>query len=303
MDLDIDSHLHTLEIGKDLSELTIVQILTKVKEYFFQENALLEIASPVTICGDIHGQFPDLLELFSVSGSPSTQTYLFMGDYVDRGEYSLRTFVYLTLLKLKFPMQFFMLRGNHESRNVTKTYGFHQEILERFGHLGIWDLANEVFDLLPLSALINNEVFSVHGGLSPNLIRLEDFVKLDRVCEIPPDGPITDLTWSDPDPEATIWRPNVSRGSGFVFGRFQVAAFCRINGDLKLITRSHELVRTGTQWLFDGKFVTVWSAPNYNRKADQTNPGAVLKYVAPEEHEVVMFRARPSGSYWKGNVT
>jgi diadenosine tetraphosphatase ApaH/serine/threonine PP2A family protein phosphatase len=244
MSFEIDRALGDLENGKEVPEPVVIQSLTKVKEYFFQENNLLEISAPVTICGDIHGQFPDLLQLFAVAGGPFTQTFLFMGDYVDRGEYSLRTLVYLVLLKLKSPNRIFMLRGNDECRVISRTYGFYQEILARFGHLGIWDLANEVFDLLPLAALISNRVFSVHGGLSPSLLRLEDIVALDRAVEIPAEGPIADLCWSDPDTDASTWSKN-SRGAGFVFGRREVAAFCRMNGDLQLITRSHQIAERG----------------------------------------------------------
>jgi hypothetical protein len=165
MDLDIDSALRGLERGNEIPERAIILTLNKIKEYLFQESTMLELPAPITICGDIHGQFPDLLELFSISGGPFTQTYLFMGDYVDRGEWSLRTFIYLVLLKLKSPTQIFLLRGNHESREVSQTYGFQKEVLDRFGHLGIWDLCNEVFDRLPLAALVNNEVFCVPGNL------------------------------------------------------------------------------------------------------------------------------------------
>jgi diadenosine tetraphosphatase ApaH/serine/threonine PP2A family protein phosphatase len=297
MDLDLDASLTALESGRDLSELQINLALTKVKEYFYQEPTLLEIPAPVTICGDIHGQFPDLLELFSVSGPPSPQTYLFMGDYVDRGEYSIRTLMYLVLLKLKMPRNIFLIRGNHESREVTRTYGFQREVIDRFGHSGIWKLAMEVFDLLPLAALINGEVFSVHGGLSPDAKLLEEVCMIDRNVEIPVDGPMADLCWSDPDNDATAWRKN-SRGAGHIFGKNQAAEFCRVNGNLSLITRSHQLAEKGVQWFFGNMLVLVWSAPNYNRRKDMVNGASVLKYQSRGKYESVFFQARPAGKYW-----
>jgi diadenosine tetraphosphatase ApaH/serine/threonine PP2A family protein phosphatase len=295
--MSYEKHLFELESGRDLSESDIIDILTQLPEVLFQENTLLEIPAPAIICGDIHGQLPDLLELFAVSGSPYHHRYVFMGDYVDRGEYSLRTFIYLALLKIKYPVNVYLLRGNHECRTVTTHYGFQKEIQDRFGHLGIWHLTTETFDLLPLAAVIGRGVFAVHGGLSPNLMRLEGFAGLDRDCEIPAEGPITDLTWSDPDEDATVWRPN-ARGAGQVFGGPQVAEFCRINGDLSLVTRSHQWVGDGIRWCFDGKLATVWSAPNYYRRNDLKNPGMVLKWEAPHVCETVRFEARPTNRLW-----
>jgi diadenosine tetraphosphatase ApaH/serine/threonine PP2A family protein phosphatase len=297
MSLDVDQALLDLETGQEVPEAVVIQSLTKVKDCFFQENTLLELSAPVTICGDIHGQFPDLLQLFACAGGAPDQTFLFMGDYVDRGDYSLRTLVYLALRKLRAPGRVFMLRGNHESREVSRTYGFQTEILVRFGHLGIWDLANEVFDLLPLAALIGGVVFSVQGGLSPSLPRVEEIVAIDRAAEIPPEGPVADLCWSDPDDAASSWRKN-SRGAGFVFGRNQVAEFCHVNGGLRLITRSHQIAERGVRWYFDNRLVVVWSAPNYYRKNDQRNPGAVLKYAGPNSMQVLSFEARQGKALW-----
>lgn len=150
------------------------------------------------VCGDIHGQFNDLLELFKTGGEVPGTKYVFLGDLVDRGNNSVNTFFFLLALKIRYTDRITIIRGNHESRSISAVYGFYQECLTYYGSAEIWELCNNVFDLLPISALIENSIFCVHGGLSPKIDSLDQIRLLDRKHEIPQCGPITDLLWSDP---------------------------------------------------------------------------------------------------------
>ena len=275
-------------------------ILIHLMELLYTESNVLRLFSPMVICGDIHGQLEDLLELFKVSGDMKRQKYLFMGDYVDRGYFSLNTFLYLVCLKLKSPDRFFLLRGNHESRQVSQMYGFYNECLLNYGHSGIWNMCNEAFDLLPVAALIDKDVFCVHGGLSPDLPLIEMISLEKRRNELPQSGPLCDLCWSDPDDAVRKWTLN-QRGAGYIFGRQEVKTFCH-NNNLKLITRSHQLVMEGYQWHFQegepqegdpkSPIITVWSAPNYSYR--NNNDASIMKLRFSETgdpYELKVFKA------------
>lgn len=197
------------------------------------------MSSPVTLCGDIHGQFYDLLELFEIGGQIPYTNYVFIGDYVDRGYNSVETIELLLLYKIKYPSHITLLRGNHESRQVTMVYGFMDEINQKYGNQNPWRLFMDVFDLFPIAALIDEKILCIHGGLSP-LIRTVDKIRsIQRNMEIPHEGPFCDLMWSDPD-NVDSWVISY-RGAGWLFGQKVVNEFNRING-LDLIVRAHQLV-------------------------------------------------------------
>lgn len=291
--LDIDQLISTIERGEPVPEPSLSALLTKVIEVLYGENNVLELSSPITICGDIHGQLYDLFELFDKATEGrgiGDQKFLFMGDYVDRGFFSVETFAYLCCLKLKYKDQFYLLRGNHECRQVNQTYGFYHESVLNYGHSGIWSLCNEVFDLLPMAALIDGRVFSVHGGLSPKITLIESIALLKRQVDLPSTGPLCDLCWSDPG-DTDNWYEN-QRGAGWLFGAPQVKEFCHQNG-LDFITRSHQLAMEGFKWFFDQQLVTVWSAPNYMYRSG--NKASVMKYHPGEgePYELVLFDPMP----------
>lgn len=181
----------------------------------------------MTVCGDIHGQFHDLMELFrignlknlitSIIGGKAPDTnYLFMGDYVDRGYYSVETVTLLVTLKVRYKDRITILRGNHESRQITQVYGFYDECQRKYGNANVWKYFTDLFDYLPLTAVVESKIFCLHGGLSPSLDSLDQIRALDRVQEVPHEGPMCDLLWSDPD-DRTGWGIS-PRGAGYTFG-------------------------------------------------------------------------------------
>jgi len=287
--MELDNWIELLRSGKRLEEDQLRIVFNKLMEVLYQEGTVHPLSTPIIICGDIHGQLYDLFELFRVSGGPENNKYLFLGDYVDRGYYSLETFVYLACLKLKYPENIYLLRGNHECRQVNQLYGFYDECINIYGHAGIWRMCNEVFDLLPIGAIISNKVFCIHGGLSPEIKLIEQIPLLERQDELPSSGPLADLTWSDPD-DIEGWGVN-QRGAGWRFGAQPTREFCA-NNKIDLIVRAHQLAMSGYQYHFnETQLVTVWSAPNYMYRSG--NDASVLRIDENFNREFVIFKAVP----------
>jgi serine/threonine-protein phosphatase 6 catalytic subunit len=163
-------------------------LCNRVKELLFEESNVQETQAPVTICGDIHGQFFDVLELFKVGGELPQTRYIFIGDFVDRGYNSVETIELLFCYKVKFPKEILLLRGNHESRQITTVYGFYDEIIKKYGCSTPWKYFNEAFDYLPLGALVDGRILCIHGGLSPEIKTIDQMRTIDRKMEIPHEG-------------------------------------------------------------------------------------------------------------------
>ena len=181
--------------------------------------------------------------------------------WVGRGHYSVETISLLTCYKLRYPQRITMLRGNHESRAITQTYGFYQECMKKYGNANVWNYFTGMFDYLTVAALIDGKIFCVHGGLSVNITTLDQIRVLERFNEVPSEGPLADLLWSDPDP--TRDEHGISnRGAGILFGGNMVRRFLH-NNKVDHMARAHQLCMEGYQVLFDGMLSTVWSAPNY----------------------------------------
>ncbi|KAK0626809.1 putative cell shape control protein phosphatase ppe1 [Immersiella caudata] len=316
-----------------LPEPVMKQLCEMVKEVLMEESNIQPVVTPVTICGDIHGQFYDLLELFRVAGgmpgetdvqAPKTATtvitsddieppteitdaklkskikssgesgdgaedgdagqedggpspdatisantssqsadtrFVFLGDFVDRGYFSLETFTLLMCLKAKYPDRIVLVRGNHESRQITQVYGFYEECQTKYGNASVWKACCQVFDFLVLAAIVDGTVLCVHGGLSPEIRTIDQIRVVARAQEIPHEGAFCDLVWSDPE-DIDTWAVS-PRGAGWLFGDKVATEFNHVNG-LKTIARAHQLVNEGYKFHFPEKsVVTVWSAPNY----------------------------------------
>mmetsp|Transcript_29218 Transcript_29218/g.78425 ORF Transcript_29218/g.78425 Transcript_29218/m.78425 type:complete len:250 (-) Transcript_29218:70-819(-) len=200
------------------------------------------------------------MELFQIGGFAPDTNYLFMGDYVDRGYYSVECVTLVVLLKVRYRNRVTILRGNHESRQITQVYGFYDECLRKYGNANVWKHFTELFDYLPLAAMVDQKIFCPHGGLSPSLENVDQILDLQRVQEVPHEGPICDLMWSDPDDRAG-WGIS-PRGAGYTFGQDITERFNYTNG-FNFIVRAHQLVMEGYNWTHGEKLVTVFSAPNY----------------------------------------
>ena len=195
---DLDRQIEQLKRCEYIKEAEVKSLCAKAREILVEESNVQRVDAPVTICGDIHGQFYDLKELFKVGGSVPDTNYLFMGDFVDRGFYSVETFLLLLALKVRYPDRITLIRGNHESRQITQVYGFYDECLRKYGSVNVWRYCTEIFDYLSLSSIIEDKIFCVHGGLSPSINTLDQIRVIDRKQEVPHDGAMCDLMWPDP---------------------------------------------------------------------------------------------------------
>ncbi|GLT78737.1 hypothetical protein SLA2020_502650 [Shorea laevis] len=254
-----------------LSETEIKQLCFFSKTIFLRQPNLLELKAPIKICGDIHGQFSDLLKLLEYGGLPPHSSYLFLGDYVDRGKQSLETICLLLAYKIKYPEKVFLLRGNHECASMNRTHGFYDECRRRF-NVKLWKTFTDCFNCLPVAALIDEKILCMHGGLSPDLHNLDQIRNLQRPIDIPETGLLCDLLWSDPSKDIQGWGPN-DRGLSWTFGADRVTEFLRKH-NLDLICRAHQVVEDGYEFFANRQLVTIFSAPNYRGEFD--NDGAIM---------------------------
>lgn len=292
----VDQLIVALREGNVPSGEEIRFLCEKVNEILIKEDNVVYLDPPISVCGDLHGQFYDLLELFAVGGDCLEMNYCFMGDYVDRGYHSVETMTLLLALKVRHPSRITLLRGNHESRSLTQVYSFYDECHLKFSLFPneIYHCFMSTFDLLPLCAVIGQTLFAVHGGLSPKQNHIHAINKEigDRKKEIPFDTLVSDLLWSDPNEDEASgqdWEIS-SRGAGFVFGSNAVTKFHHVNYT-ECILRSHQLVFEGYRYAFDRTLCTVWSAPNYHYTSG--NKASILEIDEYMRRQFILFDASP----------
>jgi len=255
----------------NLDEAEVKFLYTRARDIFFHQPILLELEAPIKICGDIHGQYYDLLRIFEYGGFPPEANYLFLGDYVDRGKHSMETICLLLAYKIKYPENFFLLRGNHECASINRIYGFYDECKRRY-NIKVWKSFTDCFNCLPVCAVIDEKIFCCHGGLSPDLNSLDQIRQIVRPTDVPDTGLICDLLWSDPDKETSGWQES-DRGVSFTFGPDIVQKFLQ-RQDLDLVCRAHQVVEDGYEFFAKRQLVTLFSAPNYCGEFD--NAGAMM---------------------------
>lgn len=278
---------------KKLHQRYCLEILLQVKEILAAHATLMDIPVPegthFTVCGDVHGQFYDLMNIFELNGLPSEENpCLFNGDFVDRGSFSVEVILTLFAFKVLYPTGLYMTRGNHETKAMNKIYGFDGEARAKFNDT-VANLFAEVFCYLPLAAVLGNKVFVTHGGLfSEDEVVLDDLRTLDRVREPPDEGLMCEALWSDPQP--FHGRSPSKRGVGVAFGPDVTQNFLERN-ELELVVRSHEVKDDGYEIAHDGMCVTVFSAPNY---CDQMgNKGAFIRFGSDMVPHFTQFSAVP----------
>ena len=268
-------------------------ICQTVQTIFMNQPNLLEINLPITIVGDIHGQFHDLLRIFESYQYPPQTQYLFLGNYIDDGNNSIECLCLLLLYKIKYPNSFFMLRGSHECSYVNRLHGFFDECIRNYS-IDIWRSFSDVFNLLPVAAIVGEKIFCVHGGLSPNLQNLDQIRDMQRPLEVPEEGLLRDLLCANPRPDIDDWEEEDDEtGISYCFGYSQVESFLQ-TFNFDLICRGHQETMDGFEYAFPDSMsiVTIFSAPNYCYQ--YRNKGAVLSiydsllcsfsFIEPQEY-------------------
>lgn len=254
-----------------LSDAEVEWLVLASRDLFMTQPAMLEVKAPIKVCGDVHGQYSDLLRLFDLGGFPPSANYLFLGDYVDRGKQSVETVCLLLAFKLRYPENFFLLRGNHEAASINRIYGFFDECKRRYS-VKLWKMFAHTFNCMPIVGVIEDRIFCCHGGLSPDINSIEQVRRICRPTDVPNSGMLCDLLWADPCEGVDGWQEN-DRGVSFTFGADVVAQFLEKN-DFDLLCRAHQVVEQGFQFFAGRQLVTVFSAPNYCGEFD--NAGAIM---------------------------
>lgn len=284
-----------------LDERCALRLVEQARETFTREPNILVVQRPVTIVGDIHGQFYDLLTILSAGGDPAQTRYLFLGDYVDRGQFECECLFLLFALKIKYPQNISLIRGNHETRQMTKAFQFKLECEKKYKSRELYNACMHAFDALPICALVDSRFLCMHGGLSPDIQTLSDIENLERIKETPHSGALCDLLWSDPredfdeiDDSQRDFKPNETRGCSYYFSYYACRDFLLKNNLLSII-RGHEVQKNGVRFFRKSsrtKFpvlISLFSAPNYCDTYN--NVAAILKLDDNQQLSVIHIEA------------
>ena len=248
-------------------------ICSKAMSLFDGEQNILNLRSPITVVGDLHGHVLDLYRILLVLGSPDRSTFLFLGDIVDRGEFSLETVLIIFLMKILWPWNVYVIRGNHEFDTLCSAGGFRAQVLDVYSDLSVYKAFTQAFSFIPLAAMIDKNILCVHGGISPDWHAISQIEGIQRPIVEFGNQVLDAVLWSDPSDEVDTFGPS-KRGVGFVYGKQAVTEFCTAH-KLQAIIRAHECVANGYELMFDGKCATVFSASNYC--GTEANKSAVLR--------------------------
>jgi len=244
-------------------------------DIFRDQPTMLRIDDPVIIVGDLHGSLHDLLRIFAENGLPDQRKYLFLGDYVDRGPFSLEVITLLFAFVCKFPRNVFLIRGNHEFENTNGQYGFKDEIINSGYSEDLWKLFNDAFSYLPLASLLYNSFLCLHGGISPHLNNLSQIESIVKPVLDYADPLVCDIVWADPSETYQLYSKS-TRGNGNHFGTTAVNIFIESSG-IKKIIRAHQCVMNGFELFAQGAVITVFSASSYDKNL--SNKSGVLNVV------------------------
>jgi diadenosine tetraphosphatase ApaH/serine/threonine PP2A family protein phosphatase len=284
--MDVSNLIDRLRNNEGATAEEIEEVCQLSVDLLQKEDNVLLVQSPFSVCGDVHGDFENLLEIFDIFGLPPEGRYLFLGDYVDRGERSIEVMMLLLCLKLKYPRDMYLIRGNHESTHMAITFGFYNEVMNHYRDFTIWRAFVEVFKCMPLAAVIDSKLFCVHGGLCPSFTNVQQLEFINRFVEVPLDGIILDVLWSDPfDGLGFQTSP---RQAGYRWGKDVSQKFTRDN-NLEVIVRGHEQKPGGYEITHDDLVITVFSTPNYVKIFSEA---AVLEVTSPTQREITRFRPK-----------
>ncbi|CAJ0949965.1 unnamed protein product, partial [Mesorhabditis belari] len=287
----IKDHFFRGPIEWDYRPDIIYKLLDLAEKSLSRQPSMLELRTPLVVCGDLHGQYQDLLQIFQSQGLPFQQRYLFLGDYVDRGTHSLEILMLLLACKVEYPDNMFLLRGNHEISSVNKYYGFFGELRMRFHRNNEWDGLYrrfcQVFGYLPVAALVNGTVLCVHGGLAPTLKSLDDLRSIKRPEIEPADGGLLEnILWADPSLDCAHFSANTDRNCSYIYGKEAVDEIFEKLG-ISLLIRAHQMVDHGYEYFANRRVVTLFSAPGYNDSYE--NLGAIMKFTRDGECNFYQF--------------
>ena len=264
LDAIIDDALNGHKRNGGFTLPTLQRLCSNAEQLLITEASLLELDPPINICSDLHGQFHDLSRILQHGGMPPNTSWLFLGDYVDRGPQGLEVVGLLLALKLRFPSNVFLLRGNHETEDISSQFGFLDECTKKMSK-EIWKSFINVFNCLPIAAVIGDKFFCIHGGISPQLNDVSQITLINRPTTVPKNGLLTDLLWSDPGPNVSNFGVSERGSATCVYGQAAVNKFLK-NNSLKMMIRGHQAIQNGYEFPFpDKSVVTLFSASSLSK--------------------------------------
>ena len=246
-------------------------LLTDCLEIFKNESTLLEVDGPMVVIGDLHGHLLDLLRILSIFLTPKRTKFLFLGDLVDRGEFSLETIILVLTMKALWPDRVYIIRGNHEFLDIFSDCGFANDVMSVYRSSAVVNLFADVFGYIPLAAICKKYLF-IHGGIGPSVTKLSDISNTPRPISSFSTDIITDLLWSDPNPNIISYATS-TRGLGHYFGIEAIDNFLK-NNNIECIVRGHQCIEDGVRSMYGGKVITVFSASSYC--GDTMNKAGIL---------------------------